>query len=401
MGTLRLLEAIRTADWPIRFYQAGSSEMFGKVVETPQTRDDAVPPAQPVRDRQGVRPLDDGQVPRGVRPLRLQRHPVQPRVAAPRRDVRHPQGHARRSRRSSPATRSTLYLGNLDARRDWGYAPEYVEAMWLMLQQAEPDDYVVATGEMHTVREFVRGRLRPRRARLGATTSGSTSATSARPRSTSCAATRRKAERVLGWQPRRPVPRARPDHARGRPARGRARPGRAPAPRGRAGRMTDARPAAGSWSPAAAGSSAEPSSRGSRPRAPTTSSCRAAPTTTCGRATASTRALRRRPAGRRHPPRRGRRRHRRQPREPGPVLLRQRDHGHRAHRAGAPGRRREVRPDRHGLLLPEVHAGAVPRGRPLERLPGGDERAVRPRQEDAARPGPGLPRSSTASTSST
>ena len=50
---------------------------------------------------------------------------------------------------------SKLYLGNLDARRDWGYAPEYVEAMWLMLQQTEPDDYVIATGEMHTVREFV------------------------------------------------------------------------------------------------------------------------------------------------------------------------------------------------------------------------------------------------------
>ena len=86
-------------------------------------------------------------------------------------------------------TQEQLFLGNLDAQRDWGYAPEYVEAMWLMLQQPEPDDYVIATGEMHSVREFVRGRLRPRRPRLGALRPRSTSATSARPRSTSSAAT--------------------------------------------------------------------------------------------------------------------------------------------------------------------------------------------------------------------
>ena len=100
---------------------------------------------------------------------------------------------------------------------------------------------------------------------------------------------------------------------------------------------------------------------------------------------------RRRPPGRDHPPRGGRRRDRRQPREPGPLLLRERDHGHPAHRGGTRRRRREVRHDRHRLRLPQVHAGAVPRGRPLGRLSGGDERAVRPRQEDAARAGPGLP----------
>ena len=228
MGTLRLLEAIRDADWPIRFYQAGSSEMFGKVAETPQSRDDAVPPAQPVRDREGLRPLDDRPVPRGLRPLRLQRHPVQPRVAAARRHVRDPQGHARRSPRSSPASRSTLYLGNLDARRDWGYAHEYVEAMWLMLQQDEP-------GRLRG--RHRRDALRPRvRARspsassgsTGRSTSGSTSATSARPRSTSSAATPRRPSEVLGWRAA--------DHAsasssgsmlEARPARGRARSRRA------------------------------------------------------------------------------------------------------------------------------------------------------------------------------
>ena len=81
-----------------------------------------------------------------------------------------------------------MYLGNLDARRDWGYAKEYVEAMWRMLQQPEPDDYVIATGEMHSVRELCEMAF----GLVGLdwqATSGSTSGTSARPRWTSCAAT--------------------------------------------------------------------------------------------------------------------------------------------------------------------------------------------------------------------
>ena len=158
MGTLRLLEAVRArrlAD-PLLPGRQQRDVRQGRS-RRPQTRDDAVPPAQPVRRRQGLRPLDDGPLPRGLRPLRLQRHPLQPRVAAPRRDVRHAQDHARRRRDRRRAQEHKLYLGNLDARRDWGYAPEYVEAMWLMLQQAEPDDYVIATGETHT-RPRVRAR---------------------------------------------------------------------------------------------------------------------------------------------------------------------------------------------------------------------------------------------------
>ena len=85
-----------------------------------------------------------------------------------------------------------LYLGNLDAQRDWGYAGEYVEAMWLMLQQDQPDDYVVATGETHTVREFVRDGLRHGGAGLARRTSASTSATSGPPRWTCSWATRRR-----------------------------------------------------------------------------------------------------------------------------------------------------------------------------------------------------------------
>ena len=184
-------------------------EMFGKVLETPQTRDDALLPAQPVRGRQGLRPLDDRRLPRGVRPLRLQRDPVQPRVAAARRDLRHPQGHPRRGGDPGRATQEQLYLGNLDAKRDWGYAQEYVEAMWLMLQQpTSPTTTSIATGEMHTVRELVRGRPSASSGSTGSATSASTRATSARPRSTSCAATPRRRGSVLGWEPTDDVPRS-------------------------------------------------------------------------------------------------------------------------------------------------------------------------------------------------
>ena len=76
-----------------------------------------------------------------------------------------------------------LALGNLDAERDWGYAKDYVEAMWLMLQQDEPDDYVIATGEAHSVRELVDVGVRPRRPRSGRARQASTRASCARPRS--------------------------------------------------------------------------------------------------------------------------------------------------------------------------------------------------------------------------
>ena len=154
MGTLRLLEAIRASGVRRRFYQASSSEMFGSAPAAAE-RADAVPPAQPVRRRQGVRLLVDGQLPRGLRAVRLQRHPVQPRVAATRRDVRDAQDHPGRRADQGRAAGQRCTSGNLDAKRDWGYARDYVEAMWLMLQQDEPDDFVIATGETHTVREFV------------------------------------------------------------------------------------------------------------------------------------------------------------------------------------------------------------------------------------------------------
>ena len=154
LGVTRLLDAIRIVDPEIRFYQASSSEMFGKVQEVPQTRDHAVLPPQPLRRGQGLRPLDHRQLPRELRPARLLGHPLQPRVAPPRARVRDPQGDPRRGPHRLRAARTSCALGNLDAQRDWGYAADYVRAMWLMLQQDAPDDYVVATGETHSVREL-------------------------------------------------------------------------------------------------------------------------------------------------------------------------------------------------------------------------------------------------------
>ena len=154
MGNLRLLEAIRHADWPIRFYQAGSSEMFGKVAESPQSETTPFYPRSPY----------------AVAKVFAHWMTIQYREAyglfasngilfnheSPRRGATFVTRKVTRGIASIIAgTETKLYLGNLDARRDWGYAPEYVEAMWRMLQHDEPDDFVVATGEMHTVREFV------------------------------------------------------------------------------------------------------------------------------------------------------------------------------------------------------------------------------------------------------
>jgi GDPmannose 4,6-dehydratase len=154
MGNLRLLEAIRHADWPVRFYQAGSSEMYGQVTESPQSENTPFRPRSPYavaklfshwmttlyRDAYGLFACN------GI----LFNH------ESPRRGATFVTRKVTRGIAAILAGREhKLYLGNLDARRDWGYAPEYVEAMWLMLQQSEPNDFVIATGEMHSVREFV------------------------------------------------------------------------------------------------------------------------------------------------------------------------------------------------------------------------------------------------------
>ncbi len=154
MGTLRLLEAIHHADWPVRFYQAGSSEMYGKVAESPQSERTPFYPRSPY----------------AVSKVFAHWMTVQYREAyglfaangilfnheSPRRGETFLTRKVTRGVAGILAGRmDKLFLGNLDAKRDWGYAPEYVEAMWLMLQQPEPDDFVIATGQMRTVREFV------------------------------------------------------------------------------------------------------------------------------------------------------------------------------------------------------------------------------------------------------
>jgi GDPmannose 4,6-dehydratase len=156
-GVLRLLEAVRIAGGPgakTRFYQASSSEMFGKVQETPQTEKTPLYPRSPY----GVAKVFGHYITVNYRESYdlfacsgiLFNH------ESPRRGYEFVTRKVTSSvARIKLGLQSELALGNLDARRDWGFAGDYVRAMWLMLQQDEPDDYVVATGETHTVRELV------------------------------------------------------------------------------------------------------------------------------------------------------------------------------------------------------------------------------------------------------
>jgi len=153
VGTIRILEAIRETASNPRFYQASSSEMFGKVAEIPQRETTPFHPRSPygvakvfsywatVNYREGYNMFACNGI--------LFNH------ESPRR------GETFVTRKITRAIahiklglQEKLYLGNLDAKRDWGYAPEFVEAMWLILQQDQPDDYVIATGETHSVKEF-------------------------------------------------------------------------------------------------------------------------------------------------------------------------------------------------------------------------------------------------------
>lgn len=154
LGTIRLIDAVKSVKPDTRIYQASTSELYGQVLETPQNEKTPFNPCSPYaiskmysfwilknyREAYGIFGCN------GI----LFNH------ESPRR------GSSFVTRKICEAVadisrgkREKLYLGNLDARRDWGYAKEYVEAMWLMLQQEKADDYVIATGENHSVREFV------------------------------------------------------------------------------------------------------------------------------------------------------------------------------------------------------------------------------------------------------
>jgi GDPmannose 4,6-dehydratase len=152
-GTLRLLEAIREAGVRTRFYQASSSEMFG-AAPPPQSEATPFHPRSPYAVAKvaafwaavNYREAYGMFVSNGI----LFNH------EGPRRGETFVTRKVTRAvARIKAGLQDKLYLGNLDAKRDWGYAPDFVEAMWLMLQHGDPDDFVVATGEMHTVREFV------------------------------------------------------------------------------------------------------------------------------------------------------------------------------------------------------------------------------------------------------
>ncbi|MDD5458692.1 MAG: GDP-mannose 4,6-dehydratase [Phycisphaerae bacterium] len=154
LGTLRLLEALRQMSKPPRFYQASSSEMFGKVVETPQTEKTPFYPRSPYGCAKvysfwqtvNYREAYDLFACNGI----LFNH------ESPRRgETFVTRKITRAATRIKLGLQDKLYLGNLDAKRDWGFAGDYVEAMWLMLQMDKPDDYVIATGETHSVREFL------------------------------------------------------------------------------------------------------------------------------------------------------------------------------------------------------------------------------------------------------
>ena len=154
LGTLRLLEAIRMMKKPAKFYQASSSEMYGKAVESPQTEKTPFYPRSPYgcakvysfwqtvnyREAYGLFACN------GI----LFNH------ESPRRgETFVTRKITRAATRIKLGLQDKLYLGNLDAKRDWGFAGDFVESMWLIMQQDKPDDYVIATGETHSVREFL------------------------------------------------------------------------------------------------------------------------------------------------------------------------------------------------------------------------------------------------------
>ena len=152
MGTVRILEAIRSSGVETRFYNAGSSEMFGSA---PPPQSEATPfhPRSPY----GVAKVFSHWMTVNYR----EAHGMHASSGilfnheSPRRGETFVTRKITRAvARIKSGMQEKLYLGNLEAKRDWGYAPEYVEAMWLMLQQDAPDDYVIATGEAHTVQEF-------------------------------------------------------------------------------------------------------------------------------------------------------------------------------------------------------------------------------------------------------
>jgi GDPmannose 4,6-dehydratase len=203
MGTVRMLEAIRASGVDTRFYQASSSEMFG-AAKPPQSEETPFHPRSPYgvakvfaywmtvnyREAHGLFAcnglLFNHESPRRGETFVTRK--ITRAVARIKHDIQ-----------------KKLYLGNLDAKRDWGYAPEYVEAMWLMLQQDEPEDFVIATGQAHTVREFAQ--LAFEHAGLDWEKYVEVDERYFRPAEVDyLCGDASKAKRVLGWEPRTSFP---------------------------------------------------------------------------------------------------------------------------------------------------------------------------------------------------
>jgi GDPmannose 4,6-dehydratase len=202
LGVTRMLEAVRLVDPRIRFYQASSSEMYGKVRETPQNEETPFYPRSPY----GVAKVYGHHITVNYREsydlfavsgiLFNHESPRRGREFVTRRIS---EGVAR----IKLGLQDELLLGNLDAHRDWGYAPEYVHAMWLMLQRGEPADYVIGTGAQHTPREFVD--LAFAHAGLDPADFVKTDRSLLRPAEVdTLLADPRKAQRELGWESRTP-----------------------------------------------------------------------------------------------------------------------------------------------------------------------------------------------------
>jgi GDPmannose 4,6-dehydratase len=199
LGTVRILEALRRSGEPARFYQASSSEMYGNA-PAPQNEETPFRPRSPYaaakvyalwtvvnyREAYGMFAVN------GI----LFNH------ESPRRgETFVSRKITRAAARIKLGVQDKLYLGNLEARRDWGYAPEYVEAMWRMLQQDRPDDFVIATGETHSVREFVEETF----GRLGLDWQRHVEIDPRYLRPTEVDLLRgdaRKAKKILGWEPK-------------------------------------------------------------------------------------------------------------------------------------------------------------------------------------------------------
>lgn len=153
LGTVRILEAMRELELDAKFYQASSSELYGKVVETPQTERTPFYPRSPYATAKTyafhiTRNYREAYGVFAVNGILFNHESPRRGETFVTRKISHAAAAIARQRQDC------LYLGNLDAQRDWGFAGDYVQAMWLMMQADQPDDYVIATGESHTVREF-------------------------------------------------------------------------------------------------------------------------------------------------------------------------------------------------------------------------------------------------------